>query len=55
MTDKADQPTFGLDKVLEALRNDLLAAQVAATKENAGLTNPHVSLEDALARLEHNK
>lgn len=45
MTDGADQPTFGLDKVLEALRNDLLAAQVAATGENAGLTIKETEVE----------
>jgi hypothetical protein len=45
VTDGADQPTFGLDKVLEALRNDLLAAQKAASTENAGLTIKETEVE----------
>ena len=37
MADMTDQPSFGLDRVLEALRRDLLAAQRSATSASAGL------------------
>ena len=47
MTDTAEPPTFGLDKVLDALRNDLLAAQEKAAAKNAGLTIKDAEVEIA--------
>jgi hypothetical protein len=45
MADMTDQPTFGLDKVLEALRHDLLAAQRGASAENVGLAIKETEVE----------
>src|SRR6266568_3256119 len=45
MADPTDQPTFGLDRVLQALRLDLLAAQQRASAENAGLTIKDAEVE----------
>jgi hypothetical protein len=45
MTEMADQPTFGLDSVLEALRSDLLAAQRGASSGNVGLTIKDAEVE----------
>jgi hypothetical protein len=47
MTDKADPQTFGLDKVLDALRNDLLSAQKKASAGNVGLTIKDAEVEIA--------
>jgi hypothetical protein len=37
MSDSTPAPTFGLDRVLAALRDDLLAAETAASKGSYGL------------------
>lgn len=45
MTEMMDYPTFGLDKVLDALRNDLLAAQLRASSANLGLAIKDAEVE----------
>jgi hypothetical protein len=45
VTETTDQPTFGLDKVLEALRNDLVSAQQTASSGNVGLTIKETEVE----------